>query len=112
MNAWSPENPPKYPATRPDRPSDPRLLDAPEFVEEGEGLELDLMRRSYVNISYELAELAAVVAHVRTSNAPFTAKDLGRLEKAMDIMLGGMKMVKKSIRVERRWSIDGSLTSE
>ncbi len=109
MGTWHHDDLPKYPAPRPDRPSNPQLLDAPEFSEEGDGIELDLMRRSYVNLRYECADLEAVVAFIRTSNAPFTAKDLSHLDDAIIQMRAGFKIMKRVIRHERRWSLAGTL---
>ena len=100
---------PRYNARRPERPTDPTLLDAPEFCEEGEGIELDLMRRIYNNLAYECSDLELLVAHIRTSNAPFTGRDLENLDQAISIIRSGLKQVKKVTKHERRWSVAGTL---
>jgi hypothetical protein len=112
MRTWHHDDSPRYPAPRPDRPSNPQLLDAPEFSDESEGIELDMMRRNYVNLCYECAELEAIVAHIRTSNAPFTGKDLSHLDEAVALMRVGFKAMKKVIKHERRWSMGGTLEEE
>ncbi len=104
MGNWDPASAPRYPAILPEEPN------AQPEEGTGEGFELDLMRRSYVNLTYECGELEALVAYIRTSNAPFTARDLHRLDEAAATMRAGLRAVRKVVKHERRWSPDGDLT--
>ncbi len=112
MAGWNPPDPLRYEATRPQRPATPSCLTGLEASSNDEGLELDLLRRSYTNLRQECAELEGLVAHLRGSVAPFSDKDLAHLDRAIASFRTGLRLMRHAVKHERHWSTTGTLGEE
>lgn len=98
-----PAREPKFPAPRPEHEPIHNHEADREVSLYQEGMDIDLFRRSFYNLSHEAKDLAELIEHVRCTAAPFTEKDLKRLDKAALLIVAGLLTMKKVIKRERRW---------
>ncbi len=112
MAGWRPPDPLRYEAPRPQRPIAPSGTTSLSISSIDEGLELDLLRRSYTNLKQECTELEELVRHLRDSVAPFTDRDLVHLERAIISLRDGLRLMRHAVKHERHWSTTGTLGEE